>query len=119
MAASWKCFKVFKKNTSVLQTSFFNKFQIFRLETAGPWMVDNPDLWKGTSEEAFVRKYMTKDNGEEYKYGDRRQEFVFIGIDLNHARIQNVLDQCLLSDDEMELKPFGWFEKWDDISKIK
>ena len=62
---------------------------------------------------------MTKDNGEEYKYGDRRQEFVFIGIDLNHESIQNVLDQCLLSDDEMELKPFEWFEKWDDISKIK
>ena len=91
----------------------------FRLEAEGPWMVENPEMWQDTPEEELVRKSMIKENGEEYKYGDRRQELIFIGMNLNHELIQNTLDHCLLSDEEMELKPMGWFEKWDEINKIK
>ena len=96
-----------------------HSIQFFRLEAEGPWMVENPEMWEGTPEEELVRKEMTKENGEEYAYGDRRQELVFIGMNLNHEKIQNILDHCLLSDVEMEMKPMGWFEKWDDINKIK
>ena len=82
-------------------------------------MIENLEAWEGTPEEEAIRKDMLDDKGKEFEYGDRRQELVFIGMDLKHTKIQSLLDHCLLSDEEMELKPNGWFDKWDDINKIK
>ena len=53
-------------------------------------------------------------NGEEWQYGDRRQELVFIGQGLNHSFIQSRLDQCLLTDAEMVLGPEQWKETFED-----
>ena len=33
--------------------------------------------------------------------------------------IQKLLDKCLLDDDEMELGPRGWLEKFDCVDKIR
>ena len=45
---------------------------------------------------------------------------VFIGKDLKHEFIQNLLDQCLLSDEEMEMGPRQWQEKWyDSVDRIR
>ena len=41
-------------------------------------------------------------------YGDRIQEMVFIGIDMNRADIEARLNDCLLTDEEMQLGPEGW-----------
>lgn len=41
-------------------------------------------------------------------YGDRMQEMVFIGIDMNRADIEARLNDCLLTDEEMQLGPEGW-----------
>ena len=37
------------------------------------------------------------------KWGDRRQEIVFIGIGMKEDKIEELLDTCLLSDQEMLL----------------
>merc|ERR1712062_325213 len=33
--------------------------------------------------------------------------------------MQKALDQCLLTDEEMKMKPIQWFEKWEAIDKLK
>lgn len=65
------------------------------------------------------KKDLNQENGEEYQYGDRRQELVFIGMDLKHTTIQNTLDMCLLDDDEMELGPEGWLQTMESEDNIK
>ena len=41
-------------------------------------------------------------------FGDRRQLLVFIGQNLDKADLQNELEDCLLSDQEMQLGPAEW-----------
>ena len=57
---------------------------------------------------------------KEWPYGDRCQELVFIGKDLEHGTIQRLLDECLLTDDEMELEPSAWQKQWyDSVDRIR
>ncbi|TGL37815.1 zinc metallochaperone GTPase ZigA [Leptospira perdikensis] len=46
-------------------------------------------------------------------WGDRRQEIVLIGRDMNEKKLRNSLDQCLLSDKEYKEGPDVW-AKFDD-----
>jgi G3E family GTPase len=46
-------------------------------------------------------------------FGDRRQELVIIGQDLDEALVRSVLDECLLTDDEMQLSVEEW-SQFDD-----
>ncbi|GAB4061749.1 zinc metallochaperone GTPase ZigA [Uliginosibacterium sediminicola] len=56
-------------------------------------------------------------------FGDRRQEIVIIGIDMNEARLRARLDACLLSDLELAAGPFAWanladpFPQWEEIGE--
>jgi len=47
------------------------------------------------------------------EFGDRRQECVFIGIHMNREWIENELNQCLLTDNEMVLGPESWMQYQD------
>jgi G3E family GTPase len=54
-------------------------------------------------------------------YGDRRQELVVIGHQMDHGAVRAILDSCLLQDDEMALGWVKWrelpdpFEPWEPL----
>jgi len=87
---------------------------VLRVMPARPWLCEMRERWEGTPYEPMALKEMQNENGEEYPYGDRMQEIVFIGKDLNHELIQTLLDNCLLTDQEMEMGPRKWQESWYD-----
>jgi G3E family GTPase len=76
----------------------------FTLSSAGKW-------W-GTLDKETMKKYFVS-NMKEFdriiaedfqteEFGDRRQEIVFIGVNLDEEKIRKTMDECLLSDDDME-----------------
>jgi G3E family GTPase len=73
---------------------------------------DGGRFWASLPESTMKEFFATKP--QEYKrilqedfvtteFGDRRQELVFIGVELQQAAIETALGDCLLTDEEMEL----------------
>merc|ERR1712098_933583 len=83
---------------------------VLRVQPAGPWLCHIREKWEGTPYEVEAFKKIRQDNGKEWPHGDRCQEIVFIGKDLNHEIVQSSLDQSLLTKEEMKLGPEGWEE---------
>ena len=77
------------------------------------------EFWRETTAQAAVLADMTKPDGELYQYEDRRQEIVFIGHGMDRDAIQNLLDSCLLTDEEFALGPEMWKETMDDLDHIR
>jgi len=87
-----------------------------RVEGAGFWLVATPEKhWPMETEEekAIARAEFDP------VFGDRRQELVLIGMDMNKAELTRMLDDCLLSNEELNnesswgafVDPFPvWFE---------
>jgi G3E family GTPase len=60
----------------------------------GPWFcLRDRDTWPDDTEGILA------DIGD-YENGDRRQEIVFIGVDVDHQRLTAALDACLVTDEE-------------------
>ena len=92
---------------------------VLRIGSESPWMCLMPQFWEGTKSEPLVRADMTKPDGEEYQYQDRRQELVFIGHGMKREVIQSLLDECLLTDEEMDLGPELWKETMGHLDHIQ
>ena len=76
----------------------------FRLNPTGYWWISAPEeQWPDDSDE--IIKIREEFVGE---YGDRRQLLVFIGIEMDQANIRQLLDSCLLTDEEYEQGPQAW-----------
>ena len=74
------------------------------LEPAGPWFaaMDPAELAEDPETMEWVGRVWEPD------YGDRRQELVFIGIEMPQEAIETALDSCLLTDAEMASGASGW-----------
>ncbi|MBH90473.1 MAG: hypothetical protein CMF71_09650 [Magnetovibrio sp.] len=81
-----------------------------RTEAAGFWWAatDQTEWYDDEEQRQEVRKLWVE------PWGDRRQEIVIIGRDINEHEIKNKLDSCLLRDDEMELGPENWVKTFED-----
>eukprot|EP00093_Oithona_nana_P011788 11788.XXX_396472_395931_1 [CDS] Oithona nana genome sequencing. len=91
---------------------------VLRIRGESQWMCLTPQFWEGSEAEKLVREDMQDENGVEYEYKDRRQEIVFIGHGMKRDVIQSLLDDCLLTDEEMTLGPEMWKETMEEFDNI-
>ncbi len=76
---------------------------------AGTWWCTAPrDYWP--DDEEALRRILS--NMQE-PYGDRRQEIVIIGIEMNRPAIISLLDSALLTDEEYAQGPEAWAKFYD------
>ncbi len=82
-----------------------------RMNPAGFWWAAAPEeQWP--EEEAEIAEIRARFHGE---YGDRHQEIVFIGQQLDRAFIESALDRCLLTDLEYVQGPEAWAKLEDPL----
>lgn len=88
---------------------------IGRFEGIGTWFAATPKS-KWPDDEEYVKAALSRFEGE---YGDRKQELVFIGVDMNKDKICADLDRCLLTKDELAKGMNGWTSLPDPFPKFK
>jgi hypothetical protein len=74
------------------------------LSGAGSW-------WATASREEWPEDAETRaeiEANSEGEFGDRRQELVVIGRDVDEAKLRARLDACLLDDSELAKGPAAW-----------
>ena len=75
------------------------------IDSAGKWWATIPreQMDKFFEDDLAVEKErILKEDFVTEEFGDRRQELVFIGMDINKEAITQALNECLLTDEEME-----------------
>ncbi|MCA9086283.1 MAG: GTP-binding protein, partial [Planctomycetaceae bacterium] len=89
--------------------------QVISADPAGQWWAETPqDDWPLEDPQLIAE---IRANWDE-QVGDRRQELVIIGQDLDEAAIRRELDDCLLTNDELLAGEAAWerfedpFEPW-------
>jgi len=86
-----------------------------RYGAAGTWWSTAPKkFWPRDSES---RKRILENMQE--PYGDRRQEIVLIGMEMDHAVMSGMLDSALLTLEEMEIGPKAWASLNDPFPTIE
>lgn len=84
------------------------------IEVTGRWWASIPqDHWPEHPEDRD--RILANWHG---RFGDRRQQIVFIGRDVDEGRVRTELDACLLTDDELALSSKAWKEFDDPLPGI-
>lgn len=86
-----------------------------RIHPAGYWWAAAPEEEWPYDEEALNEIHADYEG----EYGDRRQELVFIGIDMDELELRERLEQCLLTDLEFAQGPDAWAYFPDPFPKIE
>ncbi len=81
----------------------------------GTWWVDVPKVYWPDEDESRLRILQNMAD----PYGDRRQEIVLIGMGMNKDYLTAMLDEALLTDEEMKLGPEGWKKLPDPFPSIE
>ncbi|MFO1021245.1 MAG: GTP-binding protein [Planctomycetales bacterium] len=94
--------------------------RLFSLHAAGMWGAAAPrEEWPDDAD--FVREMESQ---WQEPWGDRRIELVIIGQNLNEQELSESLEDCLLSDEELEAGPSTWsawedtFEPWEFMEEL-
>ena len=92
---------------------FAQSGRIGSLSPIMPWYALIPKEQWGVEEGSNDHAVITSKFAE--PHGDRRQELVFIGTDLNTTNIQNDLDKCIMT--KKELKRYKFYSDASSLSK--
>ncbi|MCA9033550.1 MAG: GTP-binding protein [Planctomycetaceae bacterium] len=90
--------------------------QVLSAEPGGEWWAEAPKEEWPTDEPEMISQI---ESVWQEPYGDRRQELVFIGQEMEINSVRAALEACLLTDEEYGQGPDGWadyedpFESWD------
>jgi G3E family GTPase len=101
---------IWMPNTHDLMGVVSQAGNMITIDSPGTWLALEAEAWKGSDE---VKAQLRKDWLP--PYNDRRQDLVFIGQNLNHLKIQEILDECLLTDEEFAMGPDGWKATFGDL----
>jgi G3E family GTPase len=76
--------------------------------SSGPWLASYGTRKEILREHPHMAEYF--DRVWRGAWGDRRQELVFIGVDMNRQELTNAFDKCLLTDAEMSAGASAWYQ---------
>ncbi len=84
-----------------------------RADSAGVWWSSMP-MAKRTQYMAFVENQKVIESNWHKEFGDRKNEIVFIGQDMDEALIRSQLDSCLSTDPELATEKWkhGYTDEW-------
>jgi G3E family GTPase len=76
--------------------------------SSGPWLASYGTRKEILREHPHMAEYF--DRVWRGEWGDRRQELVFIGVEMNRQELTDAFDRCLLTDTEMNAGPSAWYQ---------
>jgi G3E family GTPase len=85
--------------------------KLIQFQHGGGWLVNMAP--EEMPDDAEIRAKMQEDIIAGGVFGDRKQELVIMGIDMNREQVESLLDECLLTDAEMAQGPEAWAQ-WEN-----
>jgi G3E family GTPase len=84
--------------------------QSFKFHPKGHWVASLPTEHLPPMDDEQQWTHLKQVTNWQEPYGDRRQEIVFIGIQMDQPKLTTLLDQCLLTDEEYQEGQYLWAE---------